>query len=169
VGPERGSIGAGGCGSRLGSRRDCESEGVTGGVDEEAVEPDAELVVVELEVDPGREVVMEAEDVAEGERERSRRSGADVGARDDEAADEEAVTDRVGGIADDWMGVDDGYFTGRPRGRLTLIVVADDTAWEAAAAAVGSLAIGAKRGAGTEAEGDWESYEMSLCASTLPV
>jgi len=136
-------------------------------MDEEAVEPDAELVVVELEVDPGREAAVDAEDVAEGERERSRRSGADVGARDDEAADEEAGTDRVGGIAGDWVGLDDGYFLGRPRGRLTLMIVGDDTAWEAAG--TGSLAIGAKRGAGTEVEADWESYEMSLCASTPAV
>jgi len=141
-------------------------------MDDEAVEPDAELVVVELEVDPGREAAVDAEDVAEGERERLGRSGADAGARDDEAAEEaviDSVIDRVGGIAGDWVGVDNGYFLGRPRGRLTLIRVADDTAWEAAGTAIGSLAIGAKRGAGTEVEGDWESYEMSLCASTPPV
>ena len=111
-------------------------------MDEEAVEPDAELVVVELvvelEVDPEREAAVDAEDVVEGERERLMRSGADLGARDDEAVDEGAVTDRVGGIVGDWLGVDNGNFLGRPRGRL---VVADDTAWEAAGIAIGSLAI----------------------------
>lgn len=57
-------------------------------------------MVVALDVDPGRDATVDADDVAEGERERGGRSDADVdGAREEKDADEEAVTDSVGGMA----------------------------------------------------------------------
>jgi uncharacterized protein YcfJ len=108
--------------------------------------------VVELEVDPEREATVDADDVAEGERERGGRSVADVdGAREDEDVDEEAVTNSVGGIA---VGGVNGYFLGRPRGRLTLMVAAGDAAEATAGTDVRSVTIGVRCGAGAGVAAD---------------
>lgn len=101
-------------------RRDCESEGVTGGTDEEAVE--MELFVSTLDTDPEPDAAVEAEEVAEGERERGR-VGME-GSTDGEGtgAATRSSVDGTGKLA----AAGRGCFLGRPRGRLTATVVAGE-------------------------------------------
>lgn len=84
-----------------------------GGMEDEAVEP--ELFVVELDVEPSPDATVDAEDVAEGDRERG------TGDTEEEGVDVEA-TDSVGATA----GTGRGCFRGRPRGRLALMVSVGD-------------------------------------------
>ena len=139
---------------------------MTGGREDDAVDPDAEFVVVELEVDPERETTVDAEEVAEGERERGG-GRADGASDDDEDADNEGVTDSVGGVAIGGVSVSVGNrcFLGRPRGRLTLLVVAGDAPGETVGTATGSLITGARGGTDAEVEVNWESLERLSFAS----